>query len=269
MNTQDRAVVKALLQYMTERHLTGSEEFRAAIKHFNVTTAHTGQMVSDDCAKFFASENNYFVDVFTPDTIDNHPHGLRTTSDSKAEAEAYAADASARGDEPVNTRVLDARAYIATARQLREEQEEVAAKEQLDEWANTHDSRKTPAQWIEIDHAEALEMNAMRNGMKGCKAMGDYLKREAAHAETLEIEMLDADAITVTEALALFVDRYVVLDAQAVGKRYIVAIPSCCHEGKLIKHGTYNTRPEAQTALNNLPNTCGITRGQLVVLNAQ
>lgn len=110
MNTQDRAVVKALLQYMTERHLTGSDEFRAALKHFNVTTAHTGQMVSDDSAKFFGCENNYFVHVFSPDTIDNHTHGLRATSDSKAEAEAYAADARATGDEQVNTRVLAARA---------------------------------------------------------------------------------------------------------------------------------------------------------------
>ena len=111
MNTQDRAVVKALLQYMTTKCLTGSDEFRAALKHFNVTTAHTGQMVSDECAKVFGHENNYFVDVLSPDTIDNHPHGLRATSNSKAETEAYAADARARGDEPVNTPVLNARAY--------------------------------------------------------------------------------------------------------------------------------------------------------------
>lgn len=40
---------------------------------------------------------------------------------------------------------------------LEQEVREVAAQAQLDEWANTHDSRKTAAEWIEIDHAEALK----------------------------------------------------------------------------------------------------------------
>lgn len=262
MNTQDRAVVKALLQYMTERHLTGSDEFRAALKHFNITTAHTGQMVSDESAKLFGQENNYFVDVFTPDTIDNHHNGLRATSSSKAKAEAYAADARATGDEPVNTRVLNARAYLATARQLREEQEEVAAKEQLDEWANTHDSRKTPAQWIEIDYAEALEMDAEFNFERISREINTGIEPVSPAPGD------EPDAITVTEALTMFLDRWAVLDAQAVGKRYIVAFPSRCHDGKLIKHGTCNTREDALQLLANLPVTRGIERGLLVVLKA-
>lgn len=40
-----------------------------------------------------------------------------------------------------------------------EEFDEAAAADQWDEWANQHDSRKTEAQMIESDHAEALEMN--------------------------------------------------------------------------------------------------------------
>ncbi|HCI6421258.1 TPA: hypothetical protein NPP08_000827 [Klebsiella quasipneumoniae subsp. similipneumoniae] len=43
------------------------------------------------------------------------------------------------------------------------EVDEVAAADQWDEWANQHDSRKTKAQMIESDHAEALEMEARRN----------------------------------------------------------------------------------------------------------
>lgn len=40
---------------------------------------------------------------------------------------------------------------------------ELAAAVQWDEWANQHDSRKTEAQMIESDHAEALEIEACRN----------------------------------------------------------------------------------------------------------
>ena len=107
MNTQDRAVVKALLQYMTERYLTGSEEFRAALKHFNITTTAIGQKFTDESAALFADKPNHFVDVFSPDTIDSHPHGLRSTADSKAEAEAYAADARATDTHDDIRRLLD------------------------------------------------------------------------------------------------------------------------------------------------------------------
>ncbi len=38
MNNQDREVVKALLQKLTESNLVDGDEFKAAIKHFNITT---------------------------------------------------------------------------------------------------------------------------------------------------------------------------------------------------------------------------------------
>ncbi|EOY3302317.1 hypothetical protein ACP3NQ_004612 [Escherichia coli] len=40
MKVQDREVVKNLLQYLTSKNLTGSVEFREALKHFNVTTVY-------------------------------------------------------------------------------------------------------------------------------------------------------------------------------------------------------------------------------------
>lgn len=42
---------------------------------------------------------------------------------------------------------------------LNVELDEVAAANQWDDWANQHDSRKTEAQMIESDHAEALEFD--------------------------------------------------------------------------------------------------------------
>lgn len=161
MNTQDRAVVKALLQYMATKSLTGSDEFRAALKHFNVTTAHTGQMVSDECAKVFGHDNNYFVDVLSPDTIDNHPHGLRATSNSKAETEAYAADARARGDEPVNTRVLNARAYHAETLVINIEAARAEA-HQWNDFLDSFDGYIKEECMVDFVHAEALAINDAR-----------------------------------------------------------------------------------------------------------
>lgn len=216
MNTQDRAVIKALLQKMTDKCLTGSDEFRAAIVYFNITTTfefdRTGHWGADD---------EYIVDVFAPGTI--AAGSDRYVFNTAQEAKSFAMNARATGDEPVNQRVLDAHAA----------------------------------------HAEALEMDAEFNFERISREinLGDEPVSPAPADEP--------DAITVTEALGVFLDRWAVLDAEAVGKRYIVAFPSRCHDGKLIKHGTCNTREDAQTLLNNLPSTRGITTGLLVVLKLQ
>lgn len=234
MNTQDRAVVKALLQYMTERHLTGSEEFRAALKHFNITTTYIDQQVSDEAAALLGKEHNHFVDVFRPSSIDTQPHGERYWFATKAEAEDLSTCERMSGDEPVNTRVLAARA--------------------------AHD--KALAMNIESAHAEALEMDAEFNFERISREINTGIEPVSPAPGD------EPDAITVTEALTMFLDRWAVLDAQAVGKRYIVAFPSRCHDGKLIKHGTCNTREDALQLLADLPVTRGIERGLLVVLKA-
>ncbi|EHV48141.1 TPA: hypothetical protein ACG5W5_003303 [Escherichia coli] len=59
MKVQDREVVKNLLQYLTSKNLTGSVEFREALKHFNVTTVYRWENKH--------SERPYVVDVFAPD----------------------------------------------------------------------------------------------------------------------------------------------------------------------------------------------------------
>ncbi|HFF9357691.1 TPA: hypothetical protein ACGFEA_004268, partial [Escherichia coli] len=59
MKVQDREVVKNLLQYLTSKNLTGSVEFREALKHFNVTTVYRWENEH--------SERPYVVDVFAPD----------------------------------------------------------------------------------------------------------------------------------------------------------------------------------------------------------
>ena len=55
MKVQDREVVKNLLQYLTSKNLTGSVEFREALKHFNVTTVYRWENKH--------SERPYVVDV--------------------------------------------------------------------------------------------------------------------------------------------------------------------------------------------------------------
>lgn len=92
MNTQDRAVVKALLQYMTDKFLTGGDEFRAALKHFNITT--TSYQPYEGFTK-----TKHVVMVFAADRIDRCPHGFRVEFASKEEAEAYEAAQRATGDE--------------------------------------------------------------------------------------------------------------------------------------------------------------------------
>lgn len=102
MNTQDRAVVKALLQYMTDKCLTGSPEFRAAVKQFAVTTTWYGKDIEhDESAKILGVKHNHFVDVYYPSRIDAHPHGERFKFETKAEADAFAAHERANGDSAI------------------------------------------------------------------------------------------------------------------------------------------------------------------------
>ena len=70
----------------------------------------------------------------------------------------------------------DIEAAHAEALAFNAEVDEVAAANQWDEWANQHDSRKTEAQMIESDHAEALEIDAGRRALV-----------ELAHAEALRM----------------------------------------------------------------------------------
>lgn len=219
MNTQDRAVVKALLQSMTDSCLFHTDEFRAALKHFNITTTYSGQQVSDEAAELLGKEHNHFVDVFRPRTIDTHTFGERYWFATKAEAEDLATCERMNGD-----------------------------------------------QSIEAAHAEALDMDAEVNFERVSREIN---MDDAAVSPAPAVVEDEPDAMTVTEALSVFLDRWAVLDAAAVGKRYIVAFPSRCHDGKLIKHGTCNTREDAQALLNNLPSTRGITNGLLVVLKLQ
>lgn len=101
MNTQDREVVKALLQSMTDTCLFHSDEFRAALKHFNITTTYTGQDVSDEAAFLLGKEHNHFVNVFRPSSIDTNPHGERYWFATKAEAEDLSDRESKSYDQPI------------------------------------------------------------------------------------------------------------------------------------------------------------------------
>ncbi|MCT4707695.1 hypothetical protein MUA03_17590 [Enterobacteriaceae bacterium H16N7] len=61
---QDRTMVKNLLQYLTDKVLTSSSEFAAALEHFSITTTWQGETPRgpDECDRAF------FVDVFSPHT---------------------------------------------------------------------------------------------------------------------------------------------------------------------------------------------------------
>lgn len=91
MNTQDRAVVKALLQYMTNKCLTGSAEFRAALNHFNITTTYEHTTCHLD------GDDEHMVDIFSPGAASG---SQRYTFNTRQEAKSYAMDARTLGDEP-------------------------------------------------------------------------------------------------------------------------------------------------------------------------
>lgn len=90
---RDRQTVKTLLQYMTDKFLTGSAEFRATIKQFNITTT-----CQHDCRSML--ERCYYVDVFSPETIDASPNGVRYEFDTKEQADEFAAEQRMAGDVP-------------------------------------------------------------------------------------------------------------------------------------------------------------------------
>jgi len=81
---QDRTMVKNLLQYMTDKVLTSSPEFAAALEHFSITTTWQGETPRG----FDERDRAFFVDVFSPDA----PTGERHTFSSKEEADAFAAE---------------------------------------------------------------------------------------------------------------------------------------------------------------------------------
>ncbi|EBR3312482.1 hypothetical protein B7I61_21890 [Salmonella enterica] len=83
MNAQDREVVRALLQRLTEKHLTSSPEFAEAIKHFNISTAVT---YPPRTPSLLDGKQVYPMDVYTPETIDENPHGIRIEFESRLEA---------------------------------------------------------------------------------------------------------------------------------------------------------------------------------------
>ena len=87
MNAQDREVVKNLLQYMTHKCLTGSDEFYATLTHFNITTTY--------CWTNENATKPYVVDVFYPECANFE----RNTFSTKEEAQEFEAQVSAQGDD--------------------------------------------------------------------------------------------------------------------------------------------------------------------------
>jgi hypothetical protein len=96
MQTNDRAVAKQLLQYLTDHMLYSSDEFRAALKHFNVTTT-----CLHDRGEFFSTtfRQRFLVDVFSPATIDKNPYGVRYEFDHWEQAKAFSARERAYGED--------------------------------------------------------------------------------------------------------------------------------------------------------------------------
>jgi len=171
MNATDRLIVKNLLQSMSDSCLFHTEEFRAALKHFNVTTTYVDQQVSDEAAALLSKEHNHFVDVFHPSRIEQHPHGERFWFATKVEADAFSARERMNGDEPVNTKVLIAR--------------------------ETH--ARTLAANIEAAHAEALEMDAEFNFERVSREINQ------SHTEALEMNQSRSETIRAVIAQALHV----------------------------------------------------------------
>ncbi len=95
MNAQDREVVRALLQRMTEKHLTSSPEFAEALKHFNIYTAVTYQ---PSTKSILDKKLVYPMDVYTPETIDENPHGIRFEFESRLEALAKLEEVMGNGE---------------------------------------------------------------------------------------------------------------------------------------------------------------------------
>lgn len=84
VNEQERQAAKSLLQYMADKCLTGSDQFRTAIKRFNIIVT-----CNHDRGEFFGTtfDHRYIVDVFSPLTIDAHPNGVRYEFATAAQAD--------------------------------------------------------------------------------------------------------------------------------------------------------------------------------------
>jgi len=133
MNAQDRAVVKSLLQYMTDKCLTGSDQFRAAMVYFDVTTTWETTKYLPETAEALGEEQNHIVDVFSPVSA---CHARRFTFGTEQEAKTFAMNA--RADENIPEREL------------------------AQAWWLSH-SAAWQARALERLHAEALEMDAEFN----------------------------------------------------------------------------------------------------------
>lgn len=95
MNQQERQAAKSLLQYMADKCLTGSEQFRSAIKQFDIIVT-----CDHDRGEFFSTtfDHRYIVDVFSPLTIDAHPNGVRYEFATAAQADEFSKKERTYGD---------------------------------------------------------------------------------------------------------------------------------------------------------------------------
>lgn len=112
------------------------------------------------------------------------------------------------------------------ALEINAEIDEVAAADQWDEWANQHDSRKTKAQMIESDHAEALEMDMQDHQHEFFRSstMMQAVWLNLNHAEALEMNVkLDAEYASI-EKLVTDEDKKPLF--KAVASHFIVGCPA-------------------------------------------
>lgn len=216
MNTQDRAVVKSLLQYMTDKFLTGGDEFRAALKHFNITTS------SYQPYEGF-TKTKHVVMVFAADRIDRCPHGFRVEFASKEEAEAYEAKMRATGDEltaedidALHAEALDMNAEVDLVRW----DAAMTAERAMDDACRVADAA----------HAEALEMNQARSETiraivaqaihAGANSFGGVIGEHEELVETLR----NAGYLTAAHKVDAVYDTLDASNHKAVRKSWLAAL---------------------------------------------
>lgn len=223
MNTQDRAVVKSLLQYMTDKFLTGGDEFRAALKHFNITT--TSYQSYEGFTK-----TRHVVMVFAADRIDRCPHGFRVEFASKEEAEAYETKMRATGDQPVDTKVLKARETHAKALAANIEAAHAEALEMNEEFDIKASARSFKADQLDAAHAEALGMNQSRSETiraiiaqaihAGANSFGGVIGEHEELVETLR----NAGYLTAAHKVDAVYDTLDASNHKAVRKSWLAAL---------------------------------------------
>lgn len=101
MTYRDRSVIKALLQKMTDGFLVGTDEFRAAIVHFNI-----GTTIQTTIPGRFNQPEMFAVDAFCPESIARNPNGQRSMFMTLAESDRYSEDIRATGDTVVQPAAL-------------------------------------------------------------------------------------------------------------------------------------------------------------------